>query len=356
MVSKRILTSAVAAVMTVAFAVTGFAADEAAKPAPVLTIPEQVHEVGTVPKGDKIDYSFLIRNSGKSDLQILSATPSCGCTVADFDKVIKPGATGKVTAHVDTTAFTGPITKSITIQTNDPKTPSSQLTLKATVKPYVEAFPAQFVRFTLTQGDKQTQTVKVFSAEPQAFEITGIENPKDYITVNTQKIEKKEDRVEFGANGQNQYAVNISIDSTKAKPGILSDRVIIKTNSKHQPELPININGIVRPTYSVMPTALNFGEVTAGDPAAVRTVVLQTNENQNPGDFRVTKAESSDPSAFTAEVIPGAAPGQFQLLIRVKDGAKTGNLDGSVKIQTTDSINPTFTLPVRGVVKAPAAK
>ena len=77
--------------------------------APRLTIVEPVKDYGTVAKGEKLDWAFVVKNTGDADLQIISAKPGCGCTVADYDKVIKPGETGRVTAHVDTTAFAGPI-------------------------------------------------------------------------------------------------------------------------------------------------------------------------------------------------------------------------------------------------------
>src|SRR6201999_3605582 len=75
--------------------------------APRLTLAEPIKDFGTVPKGQKLDWSFVVRNTGETDLEILAAKPACGCTVADFDKIIKPGQTGKVTAHVDTTNFAG---------------------------------------------------------------------------------------------------------------------------------------------------------------------------------------------------------------------------------------------------------
>ncbi|MGZ8854278.1 MAG: DUF1573 domain-containing protein, partial [Thermoanaerobaculia bacterium] len=123
------------------------AAEKAADKAPRLTVVESVKDFGTVPKGEKLDWSFVVKNTGNADLEILAARPSCGCTVADFDKIIKPGQSGKVTAHVDTTNFAGPIAKAVTIDTNDPSTPSAQVTIHAIVKPYVEAHPAGFVRF-----------------------------------------------------------------------------------------------------------------------------------------------------------------------------------------------------------------
>jgi len=183
----------------------------AAEKAPRLTIVEPVKDFGTIPKGDKLDWTFLVKNTGNSDLQILSARPSCGCTVADFDKVIKPGETGKVTAHVDTTNFAGPIAKAVTIDTNDPSVPSAQLTIHAVVKPYVEAYPAGFVRFQLLQGDTDVQTVTLYSEESEPFQVVKVESPEPWIKVDTVKIADPTALVQnVGRPGQAQYRVNIT--------------------------------------------------------------------------------------------------------------------------------------------------
>src|SRR5207248_7457492 len=63
--------------------------DAAEDKGPRLTIVEPVKDFGTVAKGEKLDWAFQIKNTGTTDLQIISAKPGCGCTVADFDKVIK---------------------------------------------------------------------------------------------------------------------------------------------------------------------------------------------------------------------------------------------------------------------------
>src|SRR6059058_222938 len=152
-----------------------------AEKAPRLTIVEPVKDYGVVPKGDKLEWAFVVKNTGNADLQIIAAKPGCGCTVADFDKVVKPGETGKVTAHVDTTNFAGPIAKSVTLETNDPSNPTAQLTIHAIVKPYVEAYPAGFLRFNLLQGDADSQTVTIYSEEDDPFEIKSIEVPGEYV-------------------------------------------------------------------------------------------------------------------------------------------------------------------------------
>ncbi|MGH9420648.1 MAG: DUF1573 domain-containing protein, partial [Thermoanaerobaculia bacterium] len=74
---------------------TAAAAEKKAEPAkdaaPRLTIIEPLKDYGTIPKGEKLTWSFEVKNTGDADLQIIAAKPGCGCTVADFDKVIKPG-------------------------------------------------------------------------------------------------------------------------------------------------------------------------------------------------------------------------------------------------------------------------
>ena len=62
-------------------------------------------------------------------------------------------------------AFAGPIAKTVTLETNDPVTPTAQLTIHAIVKPYVEAFPAGFVRFNMLQGDAERRPSTLYSEE-----------------------------------------------------------------------------------------------------------------------------------------------------------------------------------------------
>lgn len=327
---------------------------KAAEKAPRLTIVEPVRDYGTVAKGDKLDWSFLVKNTGDADLQIIAAKPGCGCTVADFDKVIKPGETGKITAHVDTTNFAGPIAKSVTVETNDPSTPTAQLTIHAIVKPYVEAYPAGFVRYNLIQGDADTQMVTLYSEEDEPFQITKVESPADWVKVQYKKIEDPAQMAPgVGKAGQAQYRVAITVGGPDAKIGPLAEKVHIVTSSRHQPDYFISVSGVVRPTYRVDPNGVNFGEVAPNDSAATRTVLLHSNDLKTPERFVVTKAESSNP-AITTVVKPGANKGDYEVTLQVAPKAKAGDLDGAVKIYTNDKIAPVVTVPVKATIKTAA--
>ena len=328
---------------------------EAAKDAdkaPRLTVVEPVKDYGTVAKGEKLTWAFAIKNSGTSDLQVIAARPACGCTVAEFDKVIKPGETGKVTAQVDTTAFNGPIAKTVTVETNDPTTPTATLTIHATVKPYVEAYPAGFVRYNLLQGDADSQIITLYSEEDDPFEITRIENPAGYVKTTYVKVEDEADRAQnLGRPGQNQYKVQITVGGPDAKLGPLAEKVRIFTNSKHQPQYDISVTGVVRPPFRVEPAAMNFGEVAPSDVAASRAIVVRSNDLKTPERFQVTKVES-DLKTITTAVKPTANKGEYEVTLAVASDAKPGDVEGTVKIYTNDHVNPVVTVPVKATVKA----
>src|SRR5438128_484405 len=82
-----------------------------------------------------------------------------------------------------------PSAKTVTVETNGPTTPTATLTIHATVKPYVEAYPAGFVRYNLLQGDADSQIITLYSEEDDPFEITRIENPAGYVKTTYVKVE-----------------------------------------------------------------------------------------------------------------------------------------------------------------------
>jgi hypothetical protein len=323
-----------------------------AKGGPRLTLVEPVKDFGTVPKGQKLDWSFEIKNTGTSDLEILAAKPACGCTVADFDKVIKPGATGKISAHVDTTAFTGAISKAVMLETNDPAAPSAQVTITALVKPIVEGYPTGLVRFNLLQGEVGKETITLYSEEETPFEIVSIDSPQEWIVVEAQK--NPTPLPNLGRPGQNQYKLNVTVGGPDTRIGPLAEKVRIVTNSKQQPEYWLSVSGVIRPTFRVEPTGINFGEVAPSDPAATRTVKLRSNSLKAPEEFAVTKAESNI-VGVTAAVKPTDNKGEYEVTLQIGKDAKPGALDGSITIQTNDKVKPTVTVPVKGMVKASTA-
>ncbi|MBI2213496.1 MAG: DUF1573 domain-containing protein [Acidobacteria bacterium] len=353
MAYKRFLSMALVALVALTFAVGVLAQDKPAAAStlkPKITLVEPVKDFGTVAKGQKLDWTFTIKNTGSADLEIKSANPTCGCTVADYDKIIKPGQTGKVTAHVDTSNFTGPISKGVTIASNDPETPAAQVTITAMVKPYVDSMPAGYVRYTLLQGEEQTNSVTLFSEDEAPFEIVGVTTPGDWVKVKYTKIALESERVKAGRAGQNQYKVEVTVGGNDTPVGPLTDKIVIKTNSKFQPEFRLSLTGMVRPTYLVAPSAVNFGEIPEKGEGVERVLTVQSNNRANMDAFKVSKVETTIPGV-TAEAKSTAQAGIYEISVKVSKDANPGEFDGKLKIYTSDTIKPTTEIPVKGLVK-----
>ncbi len=107
-------------------------------PLPVVEFDKVDHDFGTVGEGQKVSYTYKLKNTGQAPLIIQSAQPSCGCTVPKWSQEPIPvGGSGFVTAEFDTNGKQGVNNKTITVTANTwPKT--TTLRFKAMVTPKTE--------------------------------------------------------------------------------------------------------------------------------------------------------------------------------------------------------------------------
>jgi hypothetical protein len=85
----------------------------------VLSFREYEHNFGNVTQGEKVGFIFSFENKGRSDLVIMSATASCGCTVPKFDsRPVAPAESGELEVVFDTEGRSGVQSKTITVKSN----------------------------------------------------------------------------------------------------------------------------------------------------------------------------------------------------------------------------------------------
>lgn len=89
------------------------------KGASVLSMSQEEFDFGTVNEGDVVKTSFVVTNTGKSDLVIMDARVTCGCTVPTWPKeAIAPGQSAEVQVEFNTTGRPNKQTKTVTLITN----------------------------------------------------------------------------------------------------------------------------------------------------------------------------------------------------------------------------------------------
>jgi hypothetical protein len=80
---------------------------------------DSTYSFGKVTDGEKVEYNYRFKNTGKHPLVILTATASCGCTVPEKpEEPIKPGETGFLKVVFNSQGRVGDVHKEITVVSN----------------------------------------------------------------------------------------------------------------------------------------------------------------------------------------------------------------------------------------------
>src|SRR3989442_5274577 len=82
----------------------------AASPAPRLVLDHAEIELPEHEPGTPMEFVFHLKNTGTAPLQI-KVKPSCGCLLADYDREIRPGGTGTISASFNSQGIQGPVVK-----------------------------------------------------------------------------------------------------------------------------------------------------------------------------------------------------------------------------------------------------
>ena len=310
---------------------------------PKATVAEPIKDAGTVPKGEKVINDFVIKNEGDADLQITNVQPACGCTVAQFDKVIKPGATGKVHAEVDSSTFNGPISKGVTVFTNDPDHPQIELTVHANVQPYIAVKPG-YARYITVQGEPQEGNIvqTLWAPDGASWDVTGADSPYPYLTV-TYHEAKPEERLPE-AKGK-QWKVEMKL-ANNAKVGPLADYVTVHTNHPKQKVVQIPVSGFVRPVIAVTPPTADFGSIELKEP--LKRALDIRNFATEP--IKVTGIDVSLPKGIDAKLESLTEGREYQVRVVLDPSLPKGPFSGKLTIHTDSPKVPTLEVELKGIV------
>jgi hypothetical protein len=240
---------------------TGAKAAAASQPKAVVVDP--IKDVGTIPKGDKVNHDFEIRNDGGAPLEISDVRPACGCTVASFDKSIAPGKSGKVHVLFDTATFNGPVAKGVTVYTNDPANPQLELTLRAKVEPYIAMKPG-YARYTIVRGEAREGTIvqTLYAPDGTQMDVVKVDSPWPYLKVGFREAQEGERLPDVKVK---QWRVETTL-SSEAPVGPLAGMVTVHTNHSKQKLVEIPVSGFVRPVLAVTPAKADFGRIELKEP------------------------------------------------------------------------------------------
>ncbi|HEY6837121.1 MAG TPA: DUF1573 domain-containing protein [Geobacteraceae bacterium] len=156
--------------------------------APVLVVEQPQYAFGTILQGKKVEHTFALKNSGDAPLLIKQVRPSCGCTAATVSSTtIQPGKKGEIKAIFNSANFYGGVSKSITVETNDPKTPAYNLTMTGTIIEEIEVNPRQLNFGPMKINVAKTLEFAIENRSARPLRIISVKSSLPQATVKTRK-------------------------------------------------------------------------------------------------------------------------------------------------------------------------
>ncbi len=127
---------------------------------------ETTVDFGEIDSGQEKTVFFKFVNAGDEQLLIKNISSSCGCTVAKLEKSqYAPGEAGKIPVKFKSQGYSGKISKSITISTNDNEEPYSRLKItgKINLKDFatIEVVPDQIDFKDVKMGKEYTKKIAI---------------------------------------------------------------------------------------------------------------------------------------------------------------------------------------------------
>ena len=308
--------------------------EAASGPRPVIEIPKMRHDFGDVYEADKFEYTFVVRNKGKADLVIQDVKPGCGCTVANFDKVIPPGGEGSIELVLDGTRVHGEFTKTAQVHSNDPDRPELTLTIAGKKVALVNVVPDGVIYLQGRYEEVIEKEVTISSNEKLPdFKVTGATSDiDDKISYEVKPGLKKGDYV-------------LKVKKNPELPMSSSyGTITVKTNSTKAPETKIQVQVMTKGNITVSPSSVNFGNVpfAAKDKTAApvtRTIMVIKNSGEGL-DLKDVKIDNPNFKAKVEPVTPGK---QFKVEITFQPPLKKTTVQretGELIINTNDPREP----------------
>jgi len=285
-------------------------------PKPKIMIEPMEHDFGNIMQGDKVKFTFRIRNAGDAPLEI-TARPSCGCVVPQYDRTIAPGQEGKLDAELNSAGFRGAQIKTIQVTSNDPDQPSLSLRLTAFIKTAVEVHPSERLQINLKSGEPTVQEVEIASNTDQPLEVQEVSTSAPYVRAEARKVDDKTTKI----------VITVSPDAPAGRSDFM---VMARTNLSASPVVTINVateKGIV-----VTPTTVFFGAIGSATPLPVERVVVLSRSDKA---FEVKRFEVDDPNIEVKH--ESSADGkQHRIILRYKGGWTQGTVRRTLTIETDD--------------------
>ncbi|MCF6159369.1 MAG: DUF1573 domain-containing protein [wastewater metagenome] len=298
---------------------------------PKIVFKEQVYDFGKVYIGETIKCTFKFKNDGTSELIISNVKSSCGCTAAlvSKNKLLKDEE-GEVDVTYHPGNYTGRVTKSVIVSSNDTNNPRCILTITGEIIEEVIVNPKKINLGLIKKGSSCKRIIEIKTVPELDIKIQKLESPNSYITIIP------------GEMNDNNHTYQIILDKYDYI-GRFAGMIFVYTTSKKQERIDVPFFGEVIGDVKFYPEILSFGNIRKGQDIKRTIIVNFLNK-----DVKIEKIEVN-PNIINYVV--SELQNSKKIDVELNKHIITGKINGNLRIYTNSTIQPVINIPIHGNVE-----
>ncbi|MCM2370405.1 DUF1573 domain-containing protein [Aporhodopirellula aestuarii] len=227
--------------------------------------PIKSHNFGTVAVASKTEFQFPIYNTTGREMHIREVRASCGCTTPILSSnYIPAGEKGFLTARFNTPTFRGKKGATLTVVIDQPFYTEVQLKVDGYIRSDMVFHPGSVEFGTINQGDTKTGSTKIYYAGRSDWQVVDIRANQPWLIPKFTQVER--------GPGKATYELTIAVRED-APAGLFQDEVIVQTNDRSMPRVPLRVSGNVVTSLTISPKSIAFGSVKPGQEIVQRLVI-----------------------------------------------------------------------------------
>ena len=206
---------------------------------PKIVAQETSHDFGDIIQGEKVQYNFMVTNTGGDKLIITNVRASCGCTAALPDKKeLAPGESTNIKVEFNSLGRVGKQDKTVYVTSNDTENPEIQLKftgnvikpendmIKKNSGPFLEVLKTQYDFGKVNEGKVVDH---VFTIKNSGDSLLTIKEVKTSCGCTAAMVNKKE--LAPGEEGELKVELN-----TANRSGKMTRNITIISNDPKEPQ------------------------------------------------------------------------------------------------------------------------
>lgn len=296
------------------------------------------HDFGYVARDGKAEFEFVLSNVYLGDVHVASVRSSCGCTSPRIKQaLLKTYEKSAIVAKFNTQSFLGRKGATVTVVFDKPSYAEVQLHVSGYIRDDVVFKPGSVQLGSVDQGVPAVAKVSVDYAGRRDWKILEVKSGNPHVLAKA---------VETGrGGGRVSYDLLVRLDRN-APAGYLNEHLMLITNDGRSKQLPVRVEGRVRPAITVSPASLFMGVLRPGK-AVTRQLVVQGKK-----PFRIISVTCEDDSLELQAPAGDAAKSLHVIPVTFIAGQRPGKLAKTIRIETDLAETPAE-LPAHAVVLAP---